>query len=714
MSENILETDRLALREMTDGDFPALCRMLQDGEVMYAYEHAFSDQEAWDWLRRQQERYRTDGFGLWAVVEKNSGEMVGQCGITWQELGDRTRVPEVGYLLEKTAWHKGYAAEAARACRDYAMDRLGFGEVYSIIRDNNLASQKVARRNGMRERGSFVKHYYGMDMPHIVFSVRREERPRLETRDLTAGEADQAAQILREGGLVGIPTETVYGLGANGLNPDAVERIFEAKGRPQDNPLILHIPSADHLERYCQEIPDSAYALAEACWPGPLTMILRRKPIVPDVVTAGLDTVGMRCPSHPVCHAILEAADVPVAAPSGNTSGRPSPTTAAHMWEDMDGKIDAIVDGGPCTVGVESTIIDLTVTPPRLLRPGGLPLEALEEVLGEVSVDKAVTGLLAAGEHPRAPGMKYRHYAPHAPVTVVTGAPDRSARRILGLLSDQAGVICFDEYAPLYAGHIIHRLGPAADKSAQARHVFDALRTFDGTDVTEIFAQCPDDGGLGLAVANRLKKAAGFHLVDADRPVLIGLTGGTGAGKTSALAALEDLGGTVLDCDAVYHEMLRTDPALRGAIEGAFGPVFGPDGTLDRQKLGNIVFSDPAALERLNAIVYEYLPPELMRRAAGQSLVGLDAINLVESGLDRLCACTVAMLAPAEDRVRRIMARDGISRDYARLRISAQPSDDFYREHCSHILENTCAGPAQFRDQARIFFRKILREIEHI
>ena len=215
-------------------------------------------------------------------------------------------------------------------------------------------------------------------------------------------------------------------------------------------------------------------------------------------------------------------------------------------------------------------------------------------------------------------------------------------------------------------------------------------------------------------MANRLKKAAGFHLVDADRPILIGLTGGTGAGKTSALAALEDLGGTVLDCDAVYHEMLRTDPALRGAIEGAFGPVFGPDGTLDRQKLGNIVFSDPAALERLNAIVYEFLPPELMRRAAGQSLVGLDAINLVESGLDRLCACTVAVLAPAEDRVRRIMARDGISRDYARLRISAQPSDGFYREHCSHILENTCAGPAQFRDQARIFFRKTLREIEHI
>ena len=523
-----------------------------------------------------------------------------------------------------------------------------------------------------------------------------------------------AAAILRRGGLLGIPTETVYGLGADALNEDAVSRIFLAKGRPQDNPLIIHVPDASWLERYCRSVPPAAYQLAERFWPGPLTMILPRRDIVPLQTTGGLETVGVRCPNHPVTLAIIEAAGVPIAAPSGNTSGRPSPTTAPHMIEDMDGRIDGIVDGGPCTVGVESTIIDLTVTPPRLLRPGGLPLESLRQVLGEVAVDKAVTGLLAAGERPRAPGMKYRHYAPHAPVTVVTGEPERSARRIQGLLSDTAGVICFDEYAPLFPGHIIHKLGPAADKSAQARHVFDALRTFDGTDVTEIFAQCPDDGGLGLAVANRLKKAAGFHLVDADRPVLIGLTGGTGAGKSSALAALEDLGGTVLDCDAVYHQMLRTDPALREAITAAFGPVFCPDGSLDRQKLGTLVFSDHAALDRLNAIVYEYLPPELLRRAQGHTLVGLDAISLMESGLGRLCACTVAVLAPAEARVRRIMARDGISEDYARLRISAQQPDAFYRERCSHILENNCATPAQFRDQARIFFRSMLREIEHL
>lgn len=176
VSKLILETARLRLREMEDEDFPALCRMLQDPAVMYAYEHAFSDQEAWDWLHNQQTRYRRDGFGLWAVVEKTTGEMVGQCGITWQPLGDGRQMPEVGYLLERAAWHKGYATEAARACRDYAFDTLEFTEVCSIIRDNNLSSQEVALRNGMTVRGQLVKHYYDMDMPHLIFTVRRTER----------------------------------------------------------------------------------------------------------------------------------------------------------------------------------------------------------------------------------------------------------------------------------------------------------------------------------------------------------------------------------------------------------------------------------------------------------------------------------------------------------------------------------------------------------
>lgn len=340
----------------------------------------------------------------------------------------------------------------------------------------------------------------------------------METKYLSHNEIETAASILKNGGLVGIPTETVYGLGANGLEPKAVSDIFTAKGRPQDNPLILHIPHVSWLERYCRDIPDAAYQLAERFWPGPLTMVLPRRDNVPDVVTAGLDTVGMRCPGHELCRKIIALADVPVAAPSGNTSGRPSPTTAQHMLEDMDGKIHAIVDGGPCGVGVESTIIDLTCVPPRLLRPGGVTLEQLRSVLGEVEVDAAVTRQMKAGEKPKAPGMAYRHYAPKAPVTVVTGDPEKSAAYIAAHAGEKDGIICFDEFVERFSVQkrtkLVMDLGHMADKEEQARHIFDALRSFDHTDVTAIWAQCPDTGGIGLAVANRLNKAAGFHIIE--------------------------------------------------------------------------------------------------------------------------------------------------------------------------------------------------------
>ena len=336
----------------------------------------------------------------------------------------------------------------------------------------------------------------------------------MHTQRLQPRDTAEAAEILRRGGLLGIPTETVYGLGANALDEAAARKIYEAKGRPSDNPLIAHVADPEDVEALVEYIPENGRKLMEAFWPGPLTMVLQRKRVVPDVVTAGLDTVGMRCPAHPVCRAILAAADVPVAAPSGNTSGRPSPTNMADMLEDMDGKIDGIVDGGPCAVGVESTIVDLTVMPPRLLRPGGVTLEQLRDALGEVAVDPAVTRLMGAGEQPRAPGMKYRHYAPKAPVTVVAGPPERTAEHIARSLTPGDGVICFDEFAGEFPGCQIQRMGPAGDKSAQARHIFAALRAFDHTEVPRIWAQCPDPSGLGLAINNRLNKAAGFHIVE--------------------------------------------------------------------------------------------------------------------------------------------------------------------------------------------------------
>lgn len=527
------------------------------------------------------------------------------------------------------------------------------------------------------------------------------------------GTIAEAAEILRRGGLLAIPTETVYGLGANGLDADAVARIFEAKGRPQDNPLILHIPDASWLERYCAEVPEAAYRLAERFWPGPLTMILPRADIVPHRTTGGLETVGIRCPDHAVTRAIIAAAGVPVAAPSANLSGRPSCTTAEHVRADMDGRIDGIVDGGASRVGVESSIIDLTCTPPRLLRPGGLALEELRAVLGEVTIDKAVEEKLGAEEKPRAPGMKYRHYAPKAPVTVVTGESAVSARYLLKHAPKGCGILCFDEFAPLFTGYTVRTLGSREDKAAQAQNVFGALRQFDDTEVNEIYAQCPDTAGLGLAVANRLKKAAGFHEVKAvdDRKV-IGFTGGTGAGKTSLLRVLEDMGGEILDCDAIYYEMLAGDEAMRGAIADTFGDVFLPDGALDRQKLGKLVFGNEAELAKLDAIVRAHLPRYVAKRIVfgEKKLYGVDAIKLIESGLGALCDVTIAVTAPEELRAERIMKRDGISRDYALSRIRAQKNEDFFRTRCDAVFHNDYPTARAAEEAAAEFLHQFVKE----
>ena len=548
-------------------------------------------------------------------------------------------------------------------------------------------------------------------MQTLYFDLRDTKGQQKEIEDKISA----AAKLLREGGLVAVPTETVYGLGANGLDGEAVKKIFAAKGRPQDNPLIIHVTGAQWLPRYCAEVPPLAYVLARKFWPGPLTMILKRREIVPDETTAGLETVGVRCPNHPVTLAIIREAGVPIAAPSANTSGRPSCTTAQDVLEDMDGKIDGIVDGGPCTVGVESTILDLTCDPPRLLRPGGLPLEDLERLIGHIDVDKAVTRALGEGEKPKAPGMKYRHYAPKAPVTVVTGAPEKSAREIQRRASSQAGIICFDEYAHLFEGHEVHTLGPSNDKLTQAQRVFDALRTFDNSSVPEIFAQCPDNRGLGLAIGNRLKKAAGFHVVEADSErVVLGITGGTGAGKTSALRAIEELGGTVIDCDALYHEMLQTSRILREEIHAAFPGAFGSDGKLDRKKLGQEVFTSKERLDRLNGIVFRNLVPELEKRlqSGENTLWAVDAINLLEGGLDAMCDRTVAITSPLELRVRRIMARDNISEQYARLRISAQKPDEYYRGKCDVELNNGADSAEAFQAEARDFFEHLIDSVK--
>ena len=548
-------------------------------------------------------------------------------------------------------------------------------------------------------------------METMVYDLRNTRGPQQEVRE----KIDAAAKILREGGLVALPTETVYGLGANALDGEAVKRIFEAKGRPQDNPLILHITGPQWLPRYCADIPPLAYALTRKFWPGALTLVLKRRPIVPDETTAGLDTVAVRCPSHPVTLAVIRKAGIPIAAPSANLSGRPSCVTAEEVLEDMDGKIHAVVDGGPCTLGIESTILDLTGPKPRLLRPGGVPLDAIERLTGRVLIDKAVEGAMREDEQPAAPGMKYRHYAPKAPVTVFTGSPENAAREMVLQARPATGILCFDEFAHLFPEQEVHLLGPAADYTLQAQRLFSALRAFDKSDVVEVFAQCPDARGLGLAVGNRLKKAAGFHIVETDtRRVVLGLTGGTGAGKSTALEAVRELGGVVIDCDEVYHRLLEEDETIQNELRRAFPACMGVDGKLDRRKLGEQVYTRKSEMARLNRIVYRRLLPILEERiqAVRDGLCAVDGITLLESGLDRLCDRTVAVTAPAELRVRRVMARDEIPEDYARLRIQAQQPDDYYRTRCDVELVNTAETPEAFREEAAAFFRKLVDRIQ--
>ncbi len=328
-----------------------------------------------------------------------------------------------------------------------------------------------------------------------------------------------AAELIKNGELVALPTETVYGLGADGLNPAAVAKIFQAKGRPQDNPLILHITGAEQIEDFCHHIPESAYILAEKFWPGPLTMVLPAKNIVPKCTTAGLPTVAVRCPENAVTREIIRLSGCPVAAPSANISGKPSTTTAQHVLHDHDGRIAAVVDGGPCRVGVESTIIDLTENPPRLLRPGGITPEQLREVLGEITVDKAVTAQIDKDAVVKAPGMKYRHYAPECEVLIVSGSREKAAAYIARHWQPGDRVLCFREELELYKEMNPLAYGEEADAKTLSAGLFDALRQLDDPDVKRVYARCPVGGGIAYAVQNRLKKAAAFRIVDGEEEV---------------------------------------------------------------------------------------------------------------------------------------------------------------------------------------------------
>ena len=322
----------------------------------------------------------------------------------------------------------------------------------------------------------------------------------------------RAAKLLREGELVAVPTETVYGLAANALNGEAVVNIFKAKGRPQDNPLIVHIAHVEEILPLVKNFDDRAKKLTDAFWPGPLTIILPKSDKIPKEVSAGLDTVAIRMPSHPTAREIIEECGYPLAAPSANTSGKPSPTTAQHVMNDMNGKIAAVVDGGACSVGVESTVITLASETPRILRPGGITPEQLRSVLGEVEIDKAVFKALEEGQKVLSPGMKYKHYSPNARVVIVKGELDDFVK----YAENQKGkvcAICFDGEEDRFTIPS-YTYGRKDSPEEQARELFDVLRHIDDEKMELALVRFPTVDGVGIAVYNRLLRAAAFEEIE--------------------------------------------------------------------------------------------------------------------------------------------------------------------------------------------------------
>jgi L-threonylcarbamoyladenylate synthase len=339
----------------------------------------------------------------------------------------------------------------------------------------------------------------------------------MQTEILPVGDVDRdsssirrAANCLREGGLVVFPTETVYGLGANALDERAVEGIFRAKGRPADNPLIVHICTLEDIAPLVTEFPPPARRLAEAFWPGPLTMILPKSDRIPAITSGGLATVALRMPSHPVARALIRGAGVPVAAPSANRSGSPSPTNARHCIADLSGRVDMILDGGSCAVGVESTVLSLAGQVPLLLRPGAVTIADLRGILGEVAVDEAVTHHLADDLPAASPGMKYQHYAPTAQVTLVHGSDETFYRFAAENRGENVRFLAFEEDVAALGEDLI-AYGSATDPAAQARRLFSALRELDEAGAQIVYARAPSSDGVGLAVYNRLLRAAAFR-----------------------------------------------------------------------------------------------------------------------------------------------------------------------------------------------------------
>ena len=344
---------------------------------------------------------------------------------------------------------------------------------------------------------------------------------RLDENNIDEHVISKAGNILRQGGLVVFPTETVYGLGANALDKDAVKKIFEAKGRPQDNPLIVHISKVKDIEKLVEKIPPIAQKLMDKFWPGPMTIILKKKDIIPNETSAGLDSIGIRMPSNKIAMELISMAGVPIAAPSANLSGKPSPTDLETCVEDLDGRVNAILGGDNSEVGVESTVIDCTIDPPCILRPGGITLEMLKEVDSNIYIDPAIMKKPDKELRPKAPGMKYRHYAPKAPLKIIKGDLNKTIEKINEMVQNidaekKVGIIATDETIDNYKKGEVVSIGSRKDLNTIAHNLFYVLRTFDEKNVDLILSEAFEEKDMGVAIMNRLKKSAGYDIINLD------------------------------------------------------------------------------------------------------------------------------------------------------------------------------------------------------
>lgn len=501
---------------------------------------------------------------------------------------------------------------------------------------------------------------------------------------------ESASRIIREGGIVAVPTETVYGLGANALNGEAVRKIFKAKGRPMDNPLIVHVSSLEMISDLglYKEITPEAKLLAEKFWPGPLTIILPKGDCVPVEVSAGLDTVAVRCPSHPVAKKLIEISGCPLAAPSANISGKPSPTKAQHCVNDLMGKVDAIVDGGECSVGVESTVITLATNPPKLLRPGGITVEELRQVLGKVDIDDAVLNQLAEGEKAASPGMKYKHYAPQAQVFLVRGNSFSDfANR---MVDSETAIIAYNEDE--IKGRVFS-IGSKDDYSSHAHRIFDILREIDkDTEIKRVYAPLPKLEGVSLAVYNRLIRAAAFRIINADAFV-VGITGPTGSGKSTVALTFKNMGYHIVDTDVIARKIMENGSSVLFEIMEAFGNDVVEKGVLNRKLLAKRAFADKKSTEKLNAITHPKIYEQALLEIEEYSRKGydkfiLDAPVLFESKGEKYCNVTLAVTANLDTRIKRIKARDNITADEAMARINAQHNEQYYISKADYHIEN--------------------------